>query len=306
MTSMITLEVTTNHYVVAAVSRSYFPRWFQAKTIAPYKAKIENSSVKDERVSESRGGELSKTTSDHPQVTPTQSQHMEQTISVLCDDPSRQPEIFGLSFVERANVQARLEQYQQSMELLEKAIDVQRKHLGDGHVDLAQTLSRRASIKCHFGYREEACADLKKAVRIVEAASHDRQKENRIRAILVELLIKSGLVHLQSGHRAEGMMNLEKALARLRDMGGPSDTSVAELLCIMAGVHQQQHDYAAASTKYEEALAIYKDASLPDDDLRVVEARKQMNRRNMLGHGFWSSSKRSSNKGNSRKRSAVV
>ncbi len=226
--------------------------------------------------------------------------------------------------MERALVQARLGKYNVSMQRFEQALTLQRQVLGDRHVVIAQTLCQRASIRSsHFDDWEQASVDMTQAVRMVEdlmmmvpkgddnhttTTTHTNNKNNHhhhqeLQMFLSKLLVQCGMMQLRRvGHYAEGMMYLEKALALQRQQQrqvGINDASrhdedaisvMADLLCVIAGVYHQQQNYLAASFKYKEALALYKAAKLSNHDERVVQAKRQATRTNLLGHGFWSRS----------------
>lgn len=179
----------------------------------------------------------------------------EQIESALSDQPTVQAElmdVLGRTYLELGNFAA-------AQDLLERALDLRRRHLGPDHPDVAETLRHVGLLWYQRGDYERAEASYLRAEAILERTIGPQALE--LGAVLNNL----GLAYRRTGEYARGVEAFERALAiREHHLGtdavdvGKVALNLGSLFHVMGGRDERARDL------YERALVIYERELGPD------------------------------------------
>jgi eukaryotic-like serine/threonine-protein kinase len=155
-----------------------------------------------------------------------------------------------------AKVYAREQQWTLAKQTYERALDIDRRGLGDDHPRVAKLLNDLAVVVQNMGDLPQAEALYKEAIRRDERAYGERHNET--------VLAKGnyGLLLQREGRFAEAEPLLRSALEVILSLYGPNNYRVGYHRVSLAMLLQDQGKLAEAESEFRQALAIY-DKSLP-------------------------------------------
>ena len=157
-----------------------------------------------------------------------------------------------------ANVYADEQQWGLAKQTYERALDVDRRVLGDDHPRVASRLNNLAIVAQNMGDLKLAETLFLDAIRRNERAYGDRHPETgTVRS-------NFGLLLRREGRLAEAEPLLRSALDVELKLYGPNNYNVAYARVSLAMLLHDQGNLAAAETEFRQALAVY-DKSLPAD-----------------------------------------
>ena len=139
-------------------------------------------------------------------------------------------------------------------ELLEHAATLQRRHLGDRDLRLAQTLNWLATVLQTQAVYETAEDHFREALRIRRAALGDEHRE------VAQALNDLAVLLSKAGDLDGAELLHSEALALKRRLFAGDHTTIAASLHNLALLTVQRGDFATADTLYREALAIRREA----------------------------------------------
>lgn len=178
----------------------------------------------------------------------------EQVESALSDQPAVQAElmdVLGRTYLELGDFEA-------AHELLERALDLRRRHLGPDDPDVAETLRHIGLLWHQQGAYERAEPLYQEAVRILERSLGPEALE--LGAVLNNL----GLVYRRTGEYGKGIRAFERALAIREHHLGPGAVDVGKVVNNLGILLFEMGKDERARTHYERALAIYERQLGPD------------------------------------------
>ena len=157
-----------------------------------------------------------------------------------------------------ATIYTREQQWALAKQTYERALDIDRRILGDDHPRVAQRLENLATVAQNMGELKQAEALYLDALRREEHAYGDKHFETTV--------FKSnyGLLLQREGRLAEAEPLLRSVLDMRLSLLGPDHYMVGYSRVSLAMLLHDKGDLAGADSQFRQALAIY-DKSLPDN-----------------------------------------
>lgn len=149
-----------------------------------------------------------------------------------------------------ANVYASQGRYDEAIEKLEKALQIDKKTIGKEHPDYATDLNNLANVYKSQGRYDEAIEKFEEALRIGENTIGREHPKYAIR------LNNLAVVFQSQGRYDEAIEKYEEALRIAEKTIGKEHPSYATRLNNLANVYRSQGRYDEAIEKYQEALRI--------------------------------------------------
>jgi tetratricopeptide (TPR) repeat protein len=180
-----------------------------------------------------------------------------RSLSILETSQARETDIsFVLS--DLAKVYSREQQWPLARQAYQRALEIDRRVLGDDHPRIAYRLQNLAIVEQNMGDLAGAEALYVEALRREQRAYGDRHPETATTEGNYGLLLE------REGRLDEAAPLLRGALEVSLKLYGPDNYNVGYARVSMAMLLHDQGDLAAADTEFRQALAIY-DKSLPAD-----------------------------------------
>jgi eukaryotic-like serine/threonine-protein kinase len=228
----------------------------QARRVAGERARVEQERQRGEKVAEFMLETLSKTEpfgyadTGHPE---TAQELLDRAARWLRQDTSQHPELRAQLLESVARAYARRNDYREAVAFLHQALDLRRK-LSGGADDLAT-----ARIMNYLAAnRRMGGDDLLGIDRLLQEAADMLQRLGEKRSLLYsQVLLNRGRWELALGRAGAAMKYLDESVALARDLRGPRDIAVAEVLSEQANVFNWLEDRQAAERTAREAVDIY-------------------------------------------------
>jgi tetratricopeptide (TPR) repeat protein len=156
--------------------------------------------------------------------------------------------------------------YEEARPLLEEALALRQKLLGDAHPEVAATLVRLGSL-AHLSGQGDPVALFERALEIRTARANREPEE------LADLLNKLGVALAAKTRLDEAEPVLRRSLALHERLFGKDDPRVAKVLHNLSGIAFYREHLEATEALIGRALEI-REAALPEDDLELAGSRE--------------------------------
>eukprot|EP00934_Nitzschia_sp_Nitz4_P006780 Nitzschia sp. Nitz4//scaffold145_size56662//27448//29252//NITZ4_006558-RA/size56662-processed-gene-0.28-mRNA-1//-1//CDS//3329536580//6770//frame0 len=168
-------------------------------------------------------------------------------------------------------VQLRMGQAKEAEEVLERAVAIRRKVLGNDHLDLALSLAKLGSARVVLQKFDEGLKVLREALRIT------RKTLGRSHKTVAQILCHIACLYFEAGELYASEATFEDALDMYREVF-PTETDrdacmvqMTEILCNIGSVHNRRKNYAGAIECFREAVDLQRGV-LGHDHPRVIAA----------------------------------
>ena len=178
-----------------------------------------------------------------------------QSLAILQSDDAPQTDISSL-LDDLAKVYTRAQQWDLAKQTYERALDIDRRVLGDDHPRVAQYLDNLAIVAQNMGDLEQAESLYRDALKRMESAYGERHPETAMTKGNYGLLLQ------REGRLTEAEPLLRDAVAIRLSLFGPDNYNVGYARVSLAMLLHDKGDLVASETEFRQALAIY-DKSLP-------------------------------------------
>jgi eukaryotic-like serine/threonine-protein kinase len=178
-----------------------------------------------------------------------------QSLAILQSDNAPQTDISSL-LDDLAKVYTRAQQWDLAKQTYERALDIDRRVLGDDHPRVAQYLDNLAIVAQYMGDLEQAETLYRDALNRMESAYGERHPETAMTKGNYGLLLQ------REGRLTEAEPLLRDAVAIRLSLFGPDNYNVGYARVSLAMLLHDKGDLVASETEFRQALAIY-DKSLP-------------------------------------------
>jgi eukaryotic-like serine/threonine-protein kinase len=178
-----------------------------------------------------------------------------QSLAILQSDDAPQTDISSL-LDDLAKVYTRAQQWDLAKQTYERALDIDRRVLGDDHPRVAQYLDNLAIVAQNMGDLEQAEILYRDALTRMESAYGERHPETAMTKGNYGLLLQ------REGRLTEAEPLLRDAVAIRLSLLGPDNYNVGYARVSLAMLLHDKGDLVASETEFRQALAIY-DKSLP-------------------------------------------
>jgi eukaryotic-like serine/threonine-protein kinase len=178
-----------------------------------------------------------------------------QSVAILQSDNAPQTDVSSL-LDDLAKVYTRGQQWLLAKQTYERALDIDRRVLGDDHPRVAQHLENLAIVAQNMGELNQAEKLYRDALNRMESAYGERHPETAIAKGNYGLLLQ------REGRLTEAEPLLRDAVAIRLSLFGPDNYNVGYARVSLAMLLHDKGDLAAAEIEFRQALAIY-DKSLP-------------------------------------------
>jgi tetratricopeptide (TPR) repeat protein len=203
------------------------------------------------------------------------------------DDTNEDEEMPGRAYLDMADAQVALGDWNAVLQLWDKALQLQTKRGTANHrAAIAETLARRGMHLASISMSLDAVRDLEKAVRLKALLCESKPSEK------LSLDIANTLVHLSQAQDhlnlyVESRRSLDSALAIRKQALGEDHILVAEIhYQIAKGCHRRKR-YSEAKISYGQALDVYRKLGIRHDDPTFSRIRRCAADRNISGSMFW-------------------
>ena len=178
-----------------------------------------------------------------------------QSLAILQSDNAPQTDISSL-LDDLAKVYTRAQQWELAKQTYERALDIDRRVLGDDHPRVAQYLDNLAIVAQNMGDLKQAETLYRDALNRMESAYGERHPETAMTKGNYGLLLQ------REGRLIEAEPLLRDAVAIRLSLFGPDNYNVGYARVSLAMLLHDKGDLAASENEFRQALAIY-DKSLP-------------------------------------------
>ena len=168
----------------------------------------------------------------------------------------------GISFAKR-------QKYVEAMSAFEQALDLRKNSLGDGHLDVAETLHNMGNCAAKAGDLNEARSYYDEALRI------KKKQLGSNNTSVAQTLHNIGNVLVGQGSNDGAMKSYQEALTLRRSVLGDDNVEVAYSLHCIAKINRKQHDIDAARDNFNAALRI-KRLKLRKNHPSIAETLEQL------------------------------
>jgi tetratricopeptide (TPR) repeat protein len=149
-------------------------------------------------------------------------------------------------------------EYEQALQLYERALAVREKILGPQHPSVATSLNNLASLHKDMAAFDQAKSLFHEAVAIKEKALGPEHPSVGLS------LYNLGRVHLNAGEYDEAKAILERALSIMEKSLGKDHSNVGAALNGLGQIHRANREYEEAKASYERSLAIWEKTFGPE------------------------------------------
>ena len=178
-----------------------------------------------------------------------------QSLAILQSDNAPQTDISSL-LVDLAKVYTRSQEWELAKQTYERALDIDRRVLGDDHPRVAQYLDNLAIVAQNMGDLKQAETLYRDALTRMESAYGARHPETAMTKGNYGLLLQ------REGRLTEAEPLLRDAVAIRLSLFGPDNYKVGYARVSLAMLLHDKGDLVASESEFRQALAIY-DKSLP-------------------------------------------
>ena len=170
--------------------------------------------------------------------------------------------VMGISFAKR-------QKHSHAMKAFEHALDLKKKRLGEGHLDVAETLHNMGNCAAKSGDLNDARAYYDEALRI------KRKHGGTNSTSIAQTLHNIGNVLVAQGSNDGAMKHYNEALTLRRNALGRDSVEVAYTLHCIAKINRKQHDIDAARENFNASLRI-KRLKLHKNHPSIAETLEQL------------------------------
>jgi serine/threonine protein kinase/tetratricopeptide (TPR) repeat protein len=227
----------------------------QARRVEGERARVEQERLRGEKVAEFMLETLAKTEpftyaeTGHPE---TAKELLDRTARWLRSDASQDPELRARLLESVGRAYRRLDADREALYFLGQAVDL-RMQLSGGAGDLATVRAMN-----ELGLWSQEYGDLDSSERVLQEAGAILHRLGEQRSLLYSQVLQyRGGLELKLGRAAVAKKYLDEALALVRDLAGPRDASVAEVLSNQSSVYIWLDDLPAGERAARQAVDIY-------------------------------------------------